>query len=161
MIITRSVVFVHGLLVNAELRRVDQFPLAPFGLIVKAGRRPARRAHGPVMAKTYPGICTLVKRIFASWLNVGPANSLSLNSLRAIGYATPRSVMLGEVDAVGVRVDGDRLVRVPAEELERHRVLVRLPVRRVDLEDVAVVLLEHAVRPLLRLLAGQPGVPRG
>ena len=60
--------------------------------------------------------------------------------------------VLGQVSAAAA-VEGDRLVFEAPERYDRLGVAA---VPGVDLEDVAVRLLEH----LERLLAGQPGAPR-
>lgn len=86
-------------------------------------------------------------------LEAGRRGPAVVEAVRSVG-------VLGEVDGAG-RVDGYRLVRVAAQELQRDRVDVGVPVERVDLEHPAVVLLEHAALALLGLLAGQPRVPRG
>ncbi len=69
--------------------------------------------------------------------------------------------VLGLVDDAVSRVDGDRLVLEAAHRGERYGAGA-VGVRRVDLEDEAVI-LGVAVRagPVLGLLAGQPGAPRG
>src|SRR5690606_22675372 len=65
--------------------------------------------------------------------------------------------VLGEVGDVGVRVDGDGLVREAAEGGQRHG--LGAPAVGVDLEDPAVA-PGLAVEPF-GLLAGQPRPPRG
>src|SRR5262249_35693744 len=69
--------------------------------------------------------------------------------------------VLGFVDDRRHGVDHDGLVCEAAEELERDRALVdvRGLAGRVDLEDVAVVLLEAPAQALFGFLAAQPGLP--
>lgn len=86
--------------------------------------------------------------------------AVALGERPAVGQAGGAGRVLGGTDVVAAPVDRHGLVGEPAQRLDRLRVPVGGVVEGVDLEDVAVVLLERTGGgELLGLLTGQPGVP--